>query len=238
MPFDPQIQSTMEVQVKIRLNENLYLRDPEATELGRKIVRRSMVLIKEMGFEQFTFKKLAVDINTTEASIYRYFENKHRLLLYLLSWYWSVLEYLVVFNITHMNDIRQKLCRVIELLAQEPTDSLSGSDFDYQVLYQIMILESNKAYLTKDVTANNEAKLFKPYKDLCARIAGLITEYNPAYPFPHSLASTLIETAHLQYFFMQHLPSLTDFGHAPNTAPLKRFLEMLLFANAVPKPLE
>ena len=37
--------------------------------------------------EEFTFRKLAQKINTTEASVYRYFENKHRLLIYILAWY-------------------------------------------------------------------------------------------------------------------------------------------------------
>jgi AcrR family transcriptional regulator len=76
-----------------KLNPHLYLRDPQQTELGQKIINASVVLIDTLGFEQFTFKKLAEEIDSTEASIYRYFENKHRLLLYLVGWYWTWLEY-------------------------------------------------------------------------------------------------------------------------------------------------
>lgn len=223
--------TTMDVSVRIKMNENLYLRDPEATELGKKIVRHSILMIHQIGFEQFTFKKLAAEINTTEAGIYRYFENKHRLLVYIVAWYWSLLEYLVVVHINNLTDPGQKLRRVIDLLSKEPEAILGSGDLDNSALYQIVIAESNKAYLTKDVTANNEAKMFKPYKDLCARIARLILEYNPAYPFPHSLSSTLIETAHLQYFFMHHLPSLTDFGKDKDSTRLRTFLEVLLFSN-------
>ena len=87
----------MEFYIKINATEELAHRDPEDTTLGRNIIRKGLILMYELGFEQFTFKKLAAEINTTEASIYRYFENKHRLLVYLINWYWSYLEYKVVF---------------------------------------------------------------------------------------------------------------------------------------------
>ena len=50
-------------------------------------------MIDQLGFEQFTFKKLARAIGSTEASVYRYFDNKHRLLTYLIAWYWKWMEY-------------------------------------------------------------------------------------------------------------------------------------------------
>ena len=49
----------MAVSIQIKLNEKLYLRDPQDTELGRKIIQESILLIDELGFENFTFKKLA-----------------------------------------------------------------------------------------------------------------------------------------------------------------------------------
>ncbi|MGZ5010791.1 MAG: TetR/AcrR family transcriptional regulator, partial [Methylobacter sp.] len=65
------------------MNDKLFLRDPEQSELGKKIILHSIQLIHKNGFEAFTFKKLAEAIGTTEAGIYRYFENKHRLLIYI-----------------------------------------------------------------------------------------------------------------------------------------------------------
>jgi len=209
----------MDWSLHIKMNEKLFLRDPEATELGKKIVRQGALMIRDMGIEEFTFRKLAAHIGTTEAGIYRYFENKHRLLVYLVAWYWSWREYLVAHHIGHLSDPVAQLHKVIQIIADdlsgqpasEPATSL-GTTIDNNALFQIVVAESNKTYLTKDVAAYNQAKVFKPYKDLCQRIASLILACEPAYAYPHSLASTLLEMAHLQYFFMHHLPSLTDFG--------------------------
>ena len=79
----------MLLDIRIKMNDKLFLRNPEDSLLGKRIVSQGLVLINKLGFEDFTFKKLAAEIETTEASIYRYFENKHRLLVYLITWYWS-----------------------------------------------------------------------------------------------------------------------------------------------------
>ena len=67
---------------KITINEKLYVKDPETSELGRNILQNSIILIDEMGFEAFTFKKLGEKIQSNESSIYRYFENKLHLVCY------------------------------------------------------------------------------------------------------------------------------------------------------------
>ena len=88
----------MDYKISFTVNDKIYLRDPEGTELGREIVKNAIDLIYELGFEGFTFKKLAIQIKTTEASIYRYFENKHRLLLYILNFIRLALCYILVLN--------------------------------------------------------------------------------------------------------------------------------------------
>jgi hypothetical protein len=45
------------------------------------------------------------------------------------------------------------------------------------------------------------------------------------------LASTLIEMAHFQSYFMEHLPSLTDFGGKRDDKKVAQFLETLVFSN-------
>ena len=75
----------MAIGIKISLNDRLYLRDPQETSLGKKIIQHSILLIDKVGFEAFNFKKLAQYMGSTEASVYRYFENKHLLLIYLVS---------------------------------------------------------------------------------------------------------------------------------------------------------
>lgn len=221
----------MGVELQIKMNEKLYLRNPEQTDLGRKIIKHSIEMIYQHGFEAFTFKKLAEDIGTTEAGIYRYFENKHRLLIYIVAWYWSWLEYQVSYRTNNIADPAVKLKLIIGLLAKTVEDDISTTYVDESLLHQIVITEGAKTYLTKRVTEDNKDRLFKPYKDLCAHIASIINEYNPAYPFPKSLASTIIEMAHYQNFFMNNLPSLTDFGQEKDENRLIAFLEGLVFAS-------
>ncbi|MEN9326751.1 MAG: hypothetical protein RI943_1172, partial [Bacteroidota bacterium] len=59
----------------ISVNDKLYVKNPETSDLGKKIIEHSIVLINEIGFENFTFKKLGEKINSNESSIYRYFES-------------------------------------------------------------------------------------------------------------------------------------------------------------------
>ena len=221
----------MDIQLKIKMNEKLFIKDPEQSELGKKIILHSIQLIHKNGFEVFTFKKLAVNIGTTEAGIYRYFENKHRLLIYLSAWYWSWLEYQVTFQTNNITDPVVKLKRVIKLLATAVENDSSTRYVDESILHQIIITEGTKAYLTKRVSEDNKDHLFKPYKDLCAVIGNIILECSPEYKYPKSLGSTIIEMAHFQNFFMNNLPSLTDFGQDKDEAKIVKFLGDLVFSS-------
>lgn len=218
----------MDLDIRIRMNEKLYLRNPEDSALGKKIVSQGLKLINKIGFENFTFKKLAKEIDTTEASIYRYFENKHRLLVYLTTWYWSFVEYKVMFNLNNINDPEIKLKTIIRLLVSEPPKAQESDFISESRASELVKWESSKAYLTRNVTKDNKDRLFKPYKDLCARIAAVIKEYNPKYKYPNSLASTLLEMSHAQRFFMENLPSLTDI-QTPDEKKLIQFLEHFIF---------
>ncbi len=119
---------------------------------------------------------------------------------------------------------------MIELLTHELPNGVEQSGLDKKALYETVIAESSKTYLTKEVEEINEVKLFLPYKNLCERIAALFLEYSPAYPYPHSLASTLVEMAHLQNYFMLHLPRLTDARRANGVQTIADFLENLAFS--------
>lgn len=221
----------MELKLQIRMNDKLFIRDPESTELGKKILLHGIRLIHKTGFESFTFKKLAGDIGTTEAGIYRYFENKHKLLIYITAWYWNWLEYRVSVYTQNLASPVTKLKKVIKLLATTVVDDVKTSHVPEHILHQIIISEGSKAYLTKHVTEDNKDELFKPYKDLCAKIGTIILECNPKYKYPKSLASTIIEMAHFQNFFMHHLPSLTDFEEDKSDYRIVTFLEDLVFSS-------
>lgn len=222
----------MELDIRIKMNEKLFLRNPEESVLGKKIVKNGLILINKLGFEEFTFKKLSVEISTTEASIYRYFENKHRFLVYLINWYWSYIEYKVVFYINNINNPETKLKTIIKLLVEEPANKSLNSDFiSENEAYKLIMWEGSKSYLTRNVSKDNKDRLFKPYKDLCERISLIIKEHNPKYKFAHSMASTLVEMAHSQKFFMQNLPALTDFTKEDGDKKIITFLESLIFSS-------
>ncbi len=218
----------MELKLQIIMNEKLFLKDPEKSELGRKILKSSIVLIHKNGFESFTFKKLADEINSTEAGVYRYFENKHRLLMYLTAWYWSWVEFRVDYETHNIQSALKKLKKVIQLLVATVVDDSNTMYVNESLLHQIIIAEGSKAYLTKHVTEDNKDQLFKPYKDLCNKIAGIILEYNPKYKYSKSLSSTIVEVAHFQNFFMHNLPSITDFNDK-DERKIAAFLEDLVF---------
>lgn len=218
----------MEFQVVIRVNNNLFSRDPYSSELGKKIVTHSVKLIDELGFEAFTFKKLAEDIGTTEAGIYRYFSNKHRLLTYLVNWYWTWLGYQITFVTNNLDDPVQKIHKIISLLVLKSDQDYIYDKLDVKKLSEIVNVEGVKSFLTKQVGEDNQARFFKPYKDLCGIIASIMSEINPDYAFPRSLSSTLLEMSHFQKFYMQNLPSLTDFGNQPDEKHVVAFLEDMI----------
>ena len=220
----------MDLQLNVKMNSRLFVKDPAESALGKSIVEKSITLIYELGFEDFTFKKLAGAVGTTEASIYRYFENKHRLLTYILAWFWACLEYQLVYHTNNLPGSREKIHTVIRLVMFTLEDDFVFQSVDREKLFQVAITEASKSYLTKHVTEDNKDHLFKPYKDLCARIAAIFSEYNPAYKYPRSLASTLIEIAHYQFFFKNNLPSLTDFANDAGNSGIQDYLEHLVFA--------
>ena len=221
----------MKLQFQLQMNEALYLRDPISSELGKNILNYGVRLIQKNGFESFTFKKLADEIGTTEAGIYRYFENKHKLLVYLTAWYCGWLEYQINYQTNNIPDPKVKLKKVIKLLASNIKDDAQTSYINESLLHKIVISEGSKAYLTKQVGDDNKQHFFKPYKDLCAVIAQIILENNPAYKFPKTLATTIVEMSHYQQFFMQHLPSLTDFGKSKEETDVISFLNDLVFSS-------
>jgi AcrR family transcriptional regulator len=213
-----------------KLNENLFLRDPQNTALGQNIIAKSVEMIKELGFELFTFKKLAEEIDSTEASIYRYFENKHRLLIYLIDWYWTWLDHRLDFEINNVSDPQERLRKCLRLLTQDLKSEPKIAFIEEETLQHIVMAEFEKTYLTKQVDSDNKEGLFLPYKAVCKKIAAIILEINPKYPFPHSLVSTALLALTHQIYYAQHLPSLSDIKYdtRKNNKKLYEFLEGLL----------
>jgi AcrR family transcriptional regulator len=143
---------------KITINDKLYVKDPETSDLGKKILQNSIILIDEIGFEAFTFKKLGEKIHSNESSIYRYFENKHKLLIYLSTWYWSWVEYNLVFATNNIANPLEKLTLGIRLITQNIEDDHNTPHIDESILNKIIISEFTKTLLTKEV--DEQRRLF------------------------------------------------------------------------------
>jgi AcrR family transcriptional regulator len=206
-----------DLRIHIEVNPELYLKKPDSSVLGRKIVSTGLEMINDLGFELFTFKKLGERIESPESSIYRYFENKHTFLIYLVSWYWSWIEYQIVFATINVDSPVEKLKKAVYIIAQPINIDQTSSFIDEVILSKIIISESVKAYHTKSVDDENKKGFFESYKKVVQRVSDIILEINQNYEFPHMLISTIIEGAHQQKYFAEHLPSLTDVNNSKDT---------------------
>lgn len=196
--------------IKIQVNPAIYIKDPETTELGRKILKESIILIDELGFENYTFKKLGKKIGSNESSIYRYFENKHRLLIYLSSWYWSWIEYKLVFSTTNVSDPTEQLINAITVVTERIEDDLNTTYINESILNKIIITEFTKTFLTKQIDEEIREGFFLVYNRIIHRIIEMLEKLVPDYPYTKSFVSDMVEGSLHQYFLSKHLVSITN----------------------------
>jgi len=190
--------------------DGLFLRDPLESKLGRKIITESIILFDQIGFEAFTFRKLAKAMGSNETTLYRYFENKHLLLLFLVVWYWNWVTFLIDYNTKNIEDPNRRLDLIIDNLVDATKENPSVDFVNEKILHRIIITESSKAYHTKNIDNENKDGFFLNYKTLIQKIADVILEIDPQFPYPHSFASTLFEMANNEIYFAEHLPRLSD----------------------------
>jgi AcrR family transcriptional regulator len=190
------------------INKDIFLKDPFTSEIGQSIIRECVEMIDEIGFEEFTFKKLAFRIDSSEATVYRYFENKQKLLLFLTSWYWCWIEYQLALKNINILSPHERLQNAIRVIAH--SDNYENEQLNIKRLFNIICLESSKSYMIKNVDDLNKSGLYFNYKKIVAHISDILLEINPEYRYPHMLVSTMIEGVHHQKYFAHHLPSLTD----------------------------
>lgn len=203
--------------LRFNINPAIYLKDPVSSELGRRIIQGSVELLDEMGLETFSFRKLATHIGSTEASVYRYFENKHMLLLYLSAWYWQWMGYRIAFATANLPGAEEKLRVGLRLITEEVTEDRMVQHIHEGKLHRIIVAEGAKVYMHKNVDTINAEGVFLGYKTLVQRLSDFVLEINPEYPYPHMLISTVMEGAHHQRFFAEHLPRLTDVVDGENS---------------------
>ena len=209
--------NTILSNLKIQVNEKIYVKDPETSALGKKIIEHSILLIDEIGFDNFTFKKLGEKIGSNESSLYRYFENKHKLLVYLSSWYWSWMEYKLVFATTNITDPKEKLRNAITIVTEKVIDDSSTEHINEAILNKIIIAEFTKTLHTKEVDQENKEGFFLIYKRVINRIVNIVTEVNPSYVYAKSLVSTIVEGSLHQHFLTEHFTNITDCNNSKST---------------------
>jgi AcrR family transcriptional regulator len=202
--------NTIFSNIKIQVNDKLYVKDPETSDLGKKIIENSILLIDQIGIEHFTFKKLADRIGSNESSIYRYFENKHKLVVYLSSWYWGWMEYKLVFATNNISNPTEKLQKAITIVTEKITDDLNTKHINEAILNKIIISEFTKTIYTKEIDEDNKEGFFLVYKRVINRIITIVQEVDPTYPFAKSLVSSIVEGSLHQHFLNEHLKTITD----------------------------
>jgi len=212
--------------LKIAVPDKIYIKDPESSDLGKRIIEHSIHLIDEIGFDSFTFKKLGLRISSNESSIYRYFESKHKLLLYLTSWYWAWIEYQLVFSTLNIPIPMDKMLKAVEVVTKTIVQDNMFTHIDEVVLNRIIINEYSKSYLTKEVDQENKDGYFEVYKRLVKRIRDMIKEVDSDYKYPLSLASTIVEGSLHQHFLKSHFNSITDCGE--DVSPTQFFSNLVL----------
>jgi AcrR family transcriptional regulator len=196
------------------------LKDPRQTELGKSIVKNGIYMIAELGFEEMNFKKLGKAIGSPEASIYRYFENKHKFLLYIMAMYWGMIDQHCEKIIQSRNGHEEKIYSILDLLCSSPDIPFGNVKIPGEVIYAVVIGESVKTFMTKHVDADNNHGAFRTLKS--------------TYPFPKALASTIIEMSLYHRYFSEHLPSMTDIGkHQSIVDDLKQWIIGLLRATRI-----
>lgn len=194
--------------INIIVNSNLFIKEPFSSELGQSIVYEGSIMISELGIEQFTFKKLAEKICTTESSIYRYFENKYQLLIFLVSWYYKFLEYILVFSISNISEPKDKLRFCVKILTKTEDDV--SDKLNLVSLQKILIYESNKAMLYRNLNEQENENYFEAYNKLCERISRIILEINSEYKYSKSLSSLLLEGIYHQKYITEKNNCLSE----------------------------
>ena len=198
------------VNITVEINNKVYLKDPLSTSLGQSMIKEAIILFEEVGYENLNFKKLATRMHSSEASLYRYFENKYKLLTYLVAWYWDFMHYMVLMDIRNIADPKERLKVSINTLVNS-LDSTATPDYINQNKLHIIVVENaSKVYHTKDVDKLSEEGYYQNFGKLVTTLSEIITEIDKNFKYPRTFATNIIEQSLSSEYYLRHLPMLTD----------------------------
>lgn len=218
-----------QVNIVIDINETIYIRDPLATKLGRNIIKYSIELLDELGFEEFNFKKLAERMTSTEASVYRYFENKYKLLAYLVAWYWDYMHFMILMDIRSIDDPQSKLHCIIETLVTSINNRTTPEYIDLGKLHHLVVENATKVYHNKKVDLLKEEGFYTNLQKLVKTISGVILEMEKAFEYPRALANTIVDMCLNTEYNLEHLNHLTDVTDISSCDPQKETIDMIKY---------
>jgi hypothetical protein len=116
----------------------------------------------------------------------------------------------MVLSSINIADPVEKLRNTIDTICNPLQTEIDHEYFTLQPLHEIIVEESLKAFLTKNVDMENENGLFSNYKRINDRLINNIKQINPDYQYANSLASVIINSSNHQRFLALHFPKLTD----------------------------
>ena len=109
-----------------------------------------------------------------------------------------------------IKDPKERLEKAIKIVTTSIEEDLNYSHINEEILGRIVINESSKSFLTKEVDDENKEGYFVIYKRMVNRLEVMIAAYAPTYGYASSLASTILEGSLHQYFLINHFPTLTS----------------------------
>ncbi len=207
----------MAVTISISVNPKTYLRDPKDTNLGKKIIKHSIQSLSQTDYSCFNFKQLAKRMESTEASVYRYFENKQMLLVYLSSWYWDYLDYLIMINSRNIHDPKEKLRIAINTIVNAPAADSPVDYIDQKGLHRVIVEHFYKVIFNKALCSGESDSLFADYKKLNNNLSAIIRACNPDFRYPCALSSNIIKMAMDHNYYSEKLCSLTEITNCMET---------------------
>lgn len=184
---------------ELHIPDAVFVKNPRESELGMKILHKGTEMLAKEGIDSFNFKKLAIAIQTTEASAYRYFDNKHKFLLYVINIYYGWMEYSIAVAEYEEKKTENKIKRAIESIIAPNHMPVDNVEFAKNIR-KVAIQEGVKLHFNLHIKDEIKNGSMTCYSRLTQRLSGLIRNIAPHYQFSEPLANLVIESVFHQLF--------------------------------------